>query len=216
MASNSHSKSLQLIIKWPGGKWAPQSLRWFSVGKGCPGSNCCPKLRSLIILECCSQLKGKWRERMRLIAAVMQASCKSDVLKRELSVKEKLFTYRWTCLASKLWIGTEWTWYKWWKWDCSEIQWETQLLSQERHWVESLRKNARWGGLGASLGCPPDASEVSVLGMFPRVDPAHTGEIISFSWLGNTLMSLWQNWRWWLGLLGLLPLQPGPKYVANK
>lgn len=72
------------------------------------------------------------------------------------------------------------------------------------------------GGLGASLGCPPDASEVSVLGMFPRVDPAHTGEIISFSWLGNTLMSLWQNWRWWLGLLGLLPLQPGPKYVAKK
>lgn len=63
---------------------------------------------------------------------------------------------------------------------------------------------------------PPDASEVSVLGMFPRVDLAHTGEIISFSWLGNTLMSLWQNWRWWLGLLGLLPLQPGPKYVAKK
>lgn len=67
-----------------------------------------PQVKEFNYLGVLFTIEGKVKgENDRLIAAVMQASCKSDVLKRELSVKEKLFTYRWTCLSSKLWIGTE-------------------------------------------------------------------------------------------------------------
>lgn len=62
-----------------------------------------PQVKEFNYLGVLFTIEGKVKgENDRLIAAVMQASCKSDVLKRELSVKEKLFTYRWTCLASKL------------------------------------------------------------------------------------------------------------------
>lgn len=54
-----------------------------------------PQVKEFNYLGVLVTVEGKVKgENDRLIAAVMQASCKADVLKRELSVKEKLFTYR--------------------------------------------------------------------------------------------------------------------------